>query len=108
MKLHTENHEFLMDIALRLMVEQNHMIDLFNEVGRYLINADNTASKSLDDYVNGKIAKAELDADMNTVGDLIVVHQAYDKLSDAFSAAFDAVSSYHVTRMQDDPDFSVN
>lgn len=108
MKLQIENHQFLTEVALRLMIDQNYMIELFNTVGGCLLGADETACKSFDDYVKGKIEKAELDADMATVGDLFVVHQAYDKLSDVFVEAFGLVNSYHLSRMNDDPDFAVN
>ncbi|MCY1364685.1 hypothetical protein D9M69_515010 [compost metagenome] len=108
MKLHTENHLFLLEVALRLKVDQDHMIKIFNTLTASLLNADDTAKTSFNAYVDGKISKEELNADLNSVGDLIVVRAAYDKLSDACIEAFNAVSSYHMSRMDDDPAYATN
>lgn len=108
MKLDIQNHIFLTDVALRLKVEQDHMIDIFNTVTMSLVNADSDAQKSIASFKVGKISEDQLDSDMNTIGDLLVVQSAYDKLSDAYIQAFDAVSSYHISRMENDPDCTIN
>ncbi|MBY5819871.1 hypothetical protein HFN60_30225 [Rhizobium leguminosarum] len=84
------------------------MIDLFNTATRCLIGADGDARQSIKKFQRGEISKAQLDGDVNTVGDLVVVQSIYDKLSDALIEAFDAASAYHMTRMKDDTDFAVH
>ncbi len=108
MKLELENHLFLTHVALQLKVDKDHMLDLFETATKCLMGAHNDALQSIHRFQRGDISKAQLDSDMNVVGDLVVVQSIYDKLSDALIEAFDAASAYHITRMKDDPDFIVN
>lgn len=107
MKLDFDNQLFLTRVALRLKVGQDHMIDLCNTATKFLLGADNDARQSIQKFQRGEISKAQLDGDRNAVDDLIVVQSVCDKQSATFMEAFGAVSSHHMSHLEDDLDFAV-